>query len=297
MIHNFDTFSEVKLYCFLQHSLGRQDCISVRNFRWEFDKICGFLVYSVQRGGSTSPKILVMTKKISNIIQPMNLSVIIPVYNEAGNIREILKRVEAQNLANEIVVVDDGSTDGTRDILRELDGQTMVRVILHERNQGKGAAVVTGLKASRGELLLIQDADLEYDPRDYPQLLKPIEEGLADVVYGSRFLGGPRRVTMFWHMVANRMLTTMTNILYDTILTDMETGYKVFRRGVVDGMNIKARRFDFEPEFTAKVLKRHHRIFEVPITFNPRDYSEGKKIKLKDAFEAVWTLLKYRFVD
>lgn len=297
MIHNFDTFSEVKLYCFLQHSLGRQDCISVRNFRWEFDKICGFLVYSVQRGGSTSPKILVMTKKISNIIQPMNLSVIIPVYNEAGNIREILKRVEAQNLANEIVVVDDGSTDGTRDILRELDGQTTVRVILHERNQGKGAAVVTGLKASRGELLLIQDADLEYDPRDYPQLLKPIEEGLADVVYGSRFLGGPRRVTMFWHMVANRMLTTMTNILYDTILTDMETGYKVFRRGVVDGMNIKARRFDFEPEFTAKVLKRHHRIFEVPITFNPRDYSEGKKIKLKDAFEAVWTLLKYRFVD
>jgi glycosyltransferase involved in cell wall biosynthesis len=227
----------------------------------------------------------------------MNLSVVIPVYNEVKNVREILKRVQAQNLANEIIIVDDGSTDGTRDLLKELDGQNKVRVILHERNRGKGAAVVTGIKASRCELLLIQDADLEYDPRDYPQLLKPIHEGVADVVYGSRFLGGPRRVTMFWHMVANQLLTTMTNILYDTILTDMETGYKVFRRDVVDGMVIKAKRFDFEPEFTAKVLKRQHRIFEVPITFNPRDYSEGKKIKLKDAFEAVWTLLKYRFVD
>jgi glycosyltransferase involved in cell wall biosynthesis len=193
--------------------------------------------------------------------------------------------------------VDDGSSDGTRDILKELDGKKKVRVILHERNQGKGAAVVTGMKASKGDVLLIQDADLEYDPRDYPQILRPIEEGLADVVYGSRFLGGARRVAMFWHMVANMLLTTMTNILYDTILTDMETGYKVFRRSVIEGMTIRAKRFDFEPEFTAKVLKRHHRIFEVPITFNPRDYSQGKKIKLKDAFEAVWTLLKYRFVD
>ena len=227
----------------------------------------------------------------------MNLSVVIPVYNEVNNINEIIKRVQAQKLANEIIIVDDGSSDGTRDILKNLDGKKKVRVILHERNQGKGAAVVTGIKASKGDLLLIQDADLEYDPRDYPQIIRPIEEGIADVVYGSRFLGGAHRVTMFWHMVANRMLTTMTNILYDTILTDMETGYKAFRRTVIEGMDIRAKRFDFEPEFTAKVLKRHHRIFEVPITFNPRDYSQGKKIKLKDAFEAVWTLLKYRFVD
>lgn len=227
----------------------------------------------------------------------MNLSVIIPVYNEVDNINEIIKRVQAQKLANEIIIVDDGSSDGTRDRLKGLDGKKKVRVILHERNLGKGAAVVTGIKASRGDVLLIQDADLEYDPRDYPHILKPIEEGLADVVYGSRFLGGARRVAMFWHMIANKLLTVMTNILYDTILTDMETGYKVFRRNVIEGITIRAKRFDFEPEFTAKILKRHYRIFEVPITFNPRDYSQGKKIKLKDAFEAVWTLLKYRFVD
>lgn len=227
----------------------------------------------------------------------MNLSVVIPVYNEADNIGEIIKRVQATKLAKEIIVVDDGSEDGTRDVLRKLDGKRKVRVVMHERNQGKGAAVVTGLQVAKGDVLLIQDADLEYNPRDYPTLLQPIEEGLADVVYGSRFLGAPHRVTMFWHMIANKLLTFLTNVLYDTILTDMETGYKVFRREVIEGMTIRARRFDFEPEFTAKVLKRNYRIFEVPISFNPRDYSQGKKIKLKDAFEAVWTLLKYRIVD
>lgn len=227
----------------------------------------------------------------------MKLSVIIPVYNESKSIEEILHRVQATDLATEIVVVDDGSVDGSRDILKKLDGKKRVRVLMHEKNQGKGAAVRTGLDAATGDVLLIQDADLEYDPRDYPTLLKPIQEGLADVVYGSRFLGGPRRVAMFWHMVANYMLTFMTNILYNTILTDMETGYKVFRRKVVQDMPLHSKRFDFEPEFTAKVLKRRYRIFEVAITFNPRDYTEGKKIKLKDAFEAVWTLLKYRFVD
>jgi len=227
----------------------------------------------------------------------MKLSVIIPVYNESKSIRVILKRVQEQNLAHEILVVDDGSKDGTRDILKELDGKDGVRVILHEKNQGKGAAVRTGMKAATGDVLLIQDADLEYDPRDYPTLLKPLEEGIADVVYGSRFLGASRRVTMFWHQVANKMLTFMTNILYNTILTDMETGYKVFRREVLDGMTLHANSFDFEPEFTAKILKRKYRIFETPITFNPREYSEGKKIKLQDAFAAVWTLFKYRFVE
>lgn len=227
----------------------------------------------------------------------MKLSVIIPVYNEVESIQTILKRVQATRQAHEIIVVDDGSRDGTRDILKKLDGKKGVRVILHEKNQGKGAAVRTGISAAKGDVLLIQDADLEYDPRDYPELLQPIQEGLADVVYGSRFLGKPHRVTMFWHMVANKWLTLMTNILYDTILTDMETGYKVFRREVIEGMTLRANSFDFEPEFTAKVLKRNYRIFEVPIRFNPRDYSQGKKIKLHDAFEAVWTLLKYRFVD
>jgi len=227
----------------------------------------------------------------------MKLSVIIPVYNEVNNINEIIKRVQATKLATEIIVVDDGSKDGTQEILEKLDGKKKVRVILHEKNQGKGAAVVTGIKAAKGEILLIQDADLEYDPRDYPELLKPIQEGLADVVYGSRFLGGTHRVTMFWHQVANKLLTFMTNILYDSILTDMETGYKVFRQEVVQGMTIKAKRFNFEPEFTAKILKRKYRIFEVSITFNPRDYSEGKKIKLHDAFEAVWALIKYRFMN
>jgi glycosyltransferase involved in cell wall biosynthesis len=227
----------------------------------------------------------------------MKLSVIIPIYNEVESIREIVKRVQETKLAWEIVLVDDGSIDGTRGLLKEMDGKDNVHVVLHEKNQGKGAAVRTGFDAAKGDILLIQDADLEYDPRDYPTLVKPLEEGIADVVYGSRFLGGPRRVVMFWHMIANYMLTFMTNILYNTILSDMETGYKVFRKEVITGMPLHAKRFDFEPEFTAKVLKRKYRIYEVPISFNPRDYSEGKKIKLKDAFEAVWTLFKYRFVD
>lgn len=227
----------------------------------------------------------------------MKLSVIIPVYNEVESIETILKRVQSAKLAHEILVVDDGSKDGTREFLKKLDGKKGVRVILHEKNRGKGAAVRTGMSAAKGDVLLIQDADLEYDPRDYPELLRPIEEGLADVVYGSRFLGRAHRVTMFWHLVANQLLTLMTNILYNTILTDMETGYKVFRREVLDGMVLRANSFDFEPEFTAKILKRNFRIFEVPITFNPRDYAQGKKIKLQDAFEAVWTLIKYRFVE
>lgn len=229
---------------------------------------------------------------------PVKLSVVIPVYNERETIAEILRRVGRVRLASEIVVVDDGSTDGTREVLTQLARRrSRLRLILHERNRGKGAAVRTGIAAARGELVLIQDADLEYDPRDYRAMLAPIEEGLADVVFGSRFLGGARRPTMFWHMIANKMLTLMTNVLYNSILSDMETGYKLFRRETIQGIPLRARRFEFEPEVTAKLLKRHVRIYEVPISFNPREYSEGKKIGLWDAFEAVWALLKYRFVD
>lgn len=227
----------------------------------------------------------------------MKLSVVVPVYNEANTIAEILLRVQKTGLVDEIIVVDDGSRDGTAEALKKLSGDKSIKVIAHPKNRGKGAAVRSGIEAAKGDLILIQDADLEYDPRDYPALLKPIEEGRADVVYGSRFLGGPRRPTMYWHAVANKLLTFITNILYNNILTDMETGYKLFRREVLEKIKIRSKRFDFEPEITAKLLKRKVRIFEVPISFNPRDYSEGKKIGLKDAVQALWTLFKYRFVD
>lgn len=227
----------------------------------------------------------------------MNLTVIIPVYNEEKTIREIVRRVKATQLASEILIVDDGSKDKTREILKDLEQTEGVHVILHECNKGKGAAVITGIKAAQNEFALIQDADLEYDPRDYPVLLKPIEEGIADIVYGSRFLGGARRPILFWNMVANKLLTFVTNLLYNNILSDMETGYKLFRRDLILGIPLHARGFEFEPEFTAKVLKRKIRIYEVPISFNPRDYSDGKKIKMSDAFVALWTLIKYRFVE
>lgn len=229
--------------------------------------------------------------------KPLKLSVIIPVFNERNTIREIITRVLESTSVNEIVIVDDGSTDGTREILEKLKPNKMIRVLLHDANVGKGAAVRTGINAVKGDLIIIQDADLEYDPRDYPKLLQPIQEDIADVVYGSRFLGGSRRPIYFWNMVANKILIFTTNILYNNILSDMETGYKLFKKDVVKDIKIKAKGFNFEPEFTAKLLKRGVRIYEVPIRFNPRLYSEGKKIKLSDAFHAMWTLVKYRFVD
>ncbi len=223
----------------------------------------------------------------------MKLSILIPVYNERATILEILKRVQAVPYEKEIIAVDDGSTDGTRELLAQVQGIT---VLYHDRNRGKGAAIQTALAHATGDIIVIQDADLEYDPRDYKQLIEPIVEGRAKVVYGSRFLG-PRMAMFFWHMVANKALTLMTNILYDAILSDMETGYKAFRADIIKGMRLRSHRFDFEPEVTAKILKRGIRIFEVPISYYGREYSEGKKIGVKDGFVAIWTLLKYRFVD
>lgn len=227
------------------------------------------------------------------------VSVIIPCYNEVNTVAEVLRRVQAVQIADEIIIVDDGSVDGTRAVLAEIEaqGHPEVRVLYHDVNRGKGAALVTGFQHATGDILLIQDADYEYDPRDYPVLLRPIEEGIATVVYGSRFLGGPRKAMNFWNMVANKILTLATNILYNAILSDMETCYKVFRREVVRNMVIHARGFEFEPEFTAKVLKQGIRIYEVPISYNGREWTEGKKIHWTDGPIALWTLLKYRFVD
>ena len=237
---------------------------------------------------------------MSRTVNPnLTLSVIIPCFNEVHSIEEVLYRVEDVDIADEIIIVDDGSTDGTREVLARLaaENRPHVRILYHDHNQGKGAAVVTGFAAATSDVFLIQDADFEYDPREYPTLIKPIEEGIATVVYGSRFLGGPRKAMNFWNMVANRGLTLATNILYNAILSDMETCYKVFRAEVVRDMRIRSRRFDFEPEITAKVLKKGIRIYEVPISYNGREWDEGKKIKWTDAPIALWTLLKYRFVN
>ncbi len=246
----------------------------------------------------------------------MKLSIIIPVYNEEATLREILHRVRSVKvevpvgfdedgnngdhvrLEKEIVVVDDGSRDGSREIMQAEAARGGVRVFCHERNQGKGAAVRTGFQNATGDFFVIQDADLEYDPREYRLLLQPILEGRAAVVYGSRFRGGPTKTMFFSHMLGNRFLTLVTNVLYDTILSDMETCYKCFRADVIRDIPLRARGFEFEPEVTAKVLKRGHRIYEVPISYTGREFTEGKKINpWRDGLKAVWTLIKYRFVD
>ena len=224
----------------------------------------------------------------------MLLSVIMPVYNEKATIRTIVERVMAVPIEKELIIVDDGSKDGTRDILKEFAGRENIKVILHSKNMGKGAAIATGLKHFSGDFVIIQDADLEYHPEEYLRLLEPLLKGEADVVYGSRFKGSGRAF-LFWHKIGNLILNLVTNLLYNSTLTDMETCYKTFRRDIIKDMKIESRRFNFEPEITAKILKRHCRVFEVPITYSGRDFSEGKKITWKDGFSALWTLIKFRF--
>ncbi|MCY4145933.1 MAG: glycosyltransferase family 2 protein [Chloroflexi bacterium] len=228
-----------------------------------------------------------------------SLSVVIPCYNEVHTVKDIVGRVLAEDLVDEVIIVDDGSTDGTREALSQIkaEADSRVQIFYHEKNRGKGAALATGFQQTTGEVIIIQDADFEYDPREYGRLLKPIQEGVATVVYGSRFLGGTRKAMNFWNMVANKGLTLITNILFNAILSDMETCYKCFRREVVGGMTINARGFDFEPEFTAKVLRQGIRIVEVPISYYGREYDEGKKIKWTDAPIAAWTLLRYRLFE
>ena len=227
------------------------------------------------------------------------LSVVVPVYNERNTLVEILRRMRAVELPDgverEIIVVDDGSDDGTRDVLRQL-GDSTVRVVLHDRNRGKGAAVRTGLEHSTGDYVLIQDADLEYDPDDWPRLLAPVLRGRARVVYGSRFTG-ERRNMLFLHWVGNRCLSLATNVLYNTTLSDMETCYKLIDAGLLRDLALRADKFDIEPEITAKILRRGVRIYEVPISYAGREFDEGKKITWRDGFAAIWTLVKCRFRD
>jgi glycosyltransferase involved in cell wall biosynthesis len=230
----------------------------------------------------------------------LRISVVVPVYNESATLKELIRRVRAVSTPKEIILVDDGSTDGTRELLAEMEGEPDLRILYHERNRGKGAALKTGFGHATGDVIIVQDADLEYDPIQYPQLIQPIVEGVADVVYGSRFLPtGPHRVLYFWHFVANRLLTALSNTFTDLNLTDIETCYKVFRREVIDeiGPTLREKRFGIEVELTAKVARRKYRIYELGISYFGRTYAEGKKIGLRDAFRALWCILRYWKLD
>ena len=234
---------------------------------------------------------------VSGVERPL-LSVVIPCFNEAATILDLLERVRSAPVASkQIIVVDDGSSDGTRALLQGLHADDLT-VLLHERNRGKGAALATGFAAARGEICIVQDADLEYDPAEYPLVIGPILQGKADVVFGSRFQGAaPHRVVYFWHRVGNGVLTLLSNMLTDLNLTDMETCYKAFRTEIIQAIRIREQRFGFEPEITAKLARRRCRIYEVGISYYGRTYDEGKKIGWKDGVRAIWCILKYRFVD
>jgi glycosyltransferase involved in cell wall biosynthesis len=226
----------------------------------------------------------------------MLLSIIIPVFNEAKTFRSVLDRVLATPYEKQIIVIDDGSSDGTRAEIEKVT-EPNVDKLFHEKNMGKGSAIKTGWNHARGDVILIQDADTEYDPADYAVLLQPIIDGKADVVFGSRFVGYPRRVLYFWHSFGNKVLTLLANMLNDINLSDMETGYKAFTREVRDSIQVRSKRFGFEPEFTAKVAKRNFRIYEVPISYHGRGYKEGKKITWRDGFAAFYWIVRYRFFD
>lgn len=228
------------------------------------------------------------------------LSVVIPVYNEKRWMAELLRRVREVPIPKEVVIVDDCSTDGTRELLQRYEGAEDLRIVYQAENQGKGAALREGFRHCTGDIVLVQDADLEYDPAEYPRLIQPIIDNRADVVYGSRFIGDQHRVLYFWHSIANRMLTTLSNMFTNVNLTDMETCYKVFRREVLEGIALKSNRFGFEPEVTAKIAKKRNpswRIYEVPISYSGRTYEEGKKIGLKDAFTAFYCIVRYWMFD
>ncbi|MEO8286677.1 MAG: glycosyltransferase family 2 protein [Chloroflexota bacterium] len=224
----------------------------------------------------------------------MKVSVVIPVYNEEHTIRELVGRVQAVPIEKEIIVVDDCSTDNTVGELKKLEAEGTIRLFKHRVNQGKGAACRTGIKQVQGDVIIIQDADLEYDPDDYPILLEPIIKGRSKVVYGSRFLGS-HKAMYFWHSVGNKLLTLITNVLYDTSLTDMETCYKVFTADIAPKLHLKSNRWGFDPEITAKILRMGNRIYEVPVSYTGREFNEGKKISWKDGFNIVRVLVKYRF--
>ncbi|OLE67500.1 MAG: glycosyl transferase [Acidobacteria bacterium 13_1_20CM_2_68_7] len=226
----------------------------------------------------------------------MKLSVVIPVYNEISTIRELIERVRAVPIQKEIVVVDDGSTDGTRDVLLGMGSPDLV-ILYHQKNRGKGAALRTGFARVTGDVVLVQDADLEYDPSDYPRLLKPIIEGKADVVYGSRFGGETQRVLFYWHYVGNKFLTTLSNMFTNLNLSDMETCYKVFRADLLKPLRLRSNRFGFEPEFTVKVARLGCRIYEVPVSYHGRGYESGKKITWKDGVSAIGCIVWFRFFD